>query len=135
VAGLVSRAPVDGGSRRPLPVQRRDIGRSDDLHAGLDEAFAREVATRLPRLLAAAKRLADSDPVVAGRAVAELRTDVHTLASSAVIVGAVAAARAGRECEWLLLPYDDGVLPADVAAKAAALARGVGRALARWTSG
>ena len=124
----VSRAPADGrlGQHARLPAQ---------LGASLDDAFTREVRTRLPRLLAAADRITDDDPAIAGPAVAELRSHVHTLASSSVIVGAEAAARAGRECEWLLLPYDDGALPPEVAAKAAALARGVGRAVGRWTRG
>ena len=124
----MSRAPADGrpGQTVRLPAQAG---------SSLDDAFRREVRTRLPRLLAAADLLADTDPAIAGRAVAQLRSDVHTLASSSVIVGAHAAARVGRECEWLLLAYDDGALPPEIAAKAAALARGVGRALGRWTRG
>jgi len=99
----------------------------------LADAFAREVSERLPRLLAAADAITGEDERAAREAVAVLRHEVHTLASSAVVVGANAAARAGRECEWLLLPYDDKDVPRDVAAKAGALARGMGRALTRRT--
>ena len=107
---------------------------ADAVTAGaLADAFDREVAERLPRLLAAAKAITGDDEPAAQAAVAVLRHEAHTLASSAALVGATAAALAGRECERLLLPYDAEDVPRDVALKAGALARGMVRALARRT--
>lgn len=93
-------------------------------YAGLADAFAGEVAARLPALLAAVTRLPD--------AVAEATTHAHTLASSAAILGEAEASRAARACEELLLPYATGPLPAAVASDAAALAETVALVLAPW---
>jgi HPt (histidine-containing phosphotransfer) domain-containing protein len=62
--------------------------------AGLREAFAAEVAERLPRLRAA---------VVDGSAGATAVRDAHTLGSSAAVVGEPAACRAARAAEAALL--------------------------------
>ena len=64
--------------------------------AGLREAFADEVTERLPRLRAAAATL---DP----EALREALRDVHTLGSSAYVVGADDAARTARAAEAVLL--------------------------------
>lgn len=61
--------------------------------AGLREAFAAEVAERLPRLHAA---------VAAGRPADVLR-DAHTLGSSAAVVGEPGVNRAARAAEAALL--------------------------------
>jgi hypothetical protein len=71
------------------------------LGASLDEAFASEVAVRLPRLLGAANRLTDGIPEAAG----EILSDTHALASSAAVVGEDVAAYAARECEQLMAAY------------------------------
>ena len=68
---------------------------------GLREAFAEEVTERLPRLRAAAKELDRSRLDVALR-------DVHTLGSSAYVVGENDAARIARAAEAVLI--DDGPL-------------------------
>jgi HPt (histidine-containing phosphotransfer) domain-containing protein len=61
--------------------------------AGLREAFAGEVAERLPRLHAA---------LAAGRPGDALR-DAHTLGSSAAVVGEAEVSRAARAAEAALL--------------------------------
>jgi chemotaxis protein histidine kinase CheA len=77
-------------------------GLSADVTASLDQAFAEEVTERLPRLLAAAARLRHDRST---RAAHEVSFDLHTLASSAVLVGRLQLARAARRCEQMLLPY------------------------------
>ena len=69
--------------------------------AGLREAFADEVTERLPRLREAARTL---DPALLGDAL----RDVHTLGSSAYVVGENDAARTARAAEAVLI--DDGPL-------------------------
>lgn len=69
--------------------------------AGLREAFADEVTERLPRLREAARTL--------DRALLpEALRDVHTLGSSAYVVGENEAARTARAAEAVLI--DDGPL-------------------------
>ena len=67
--------------------------------ADLREAFADEVSERLPRLRAAAESL---DPKLLEQAL----RDVHTLGSSAYVVGEDEAARTARAAEAVLV--DDG---------------------------
>jgi HPt (histidine-containing phosphotransfer) domain-containing protein len=74
--------------------------------ASLREAFADEVTERLPRLREAA--LTPSPALLA-----EALRDVHTLGSSAYVVGENDAARTARAAEAILL--DDGPLEAFVA--------------------
>lgn len=74
--------------------------------AGLREAFADEVSERLPRLRAAAQTL-DADLLTGA-----LR-DVHTLGSSAYVVGEDDVARTARAAEAVLLergPLEDFVV-------------------------
>lgn len=76
---------------------RRAVARlPDSALADLRDAFAGEVAERLPRLRQAA---ASGDP----EGLRGAQRDVHTLGSSAYIVGAVDAARTAREAEEALL--------------------------------
>jgi hypothetical protein len=101
------------------------------LVASLDDAFASEVALRLPRLLVAATRLADGAPDAAS----EIMSDTHALASSATVVGEDLAAYAARECELLVLTYLQAAEPADVRGIAGQVAGAIDAlrlALARW---
>jgi HPt (histidine-containing phosphotransfer) domain-containing protein len=79
-----------------LPVQRAGSRLPESALAGLREAFAGEVAERLPRLREAAATL---DPVLLGDAL----RDVHTLGSSAYVVGEDEAARTARAAEAVLV--------------------------------
>jgi HPt (histidine-containing phosphotransfer) domain-containing protein len=73
----------------------------DSALAGIREAFRDDVSERLPRLREAARTL--------DRALlAEALRDVHTLGSSAYIVGENEAARTARAAEAVLI--DDGPL-------------------------
>ena len=67
---------------------------------GLREAFADELVDRLPRLREAAKTL---DPLLLTDAV----RDVHTLGSSAYVVGESDAARTARAAEAVLVGDGD----------------------------
>jgi HPt (histidine-containing phosphotransfer) domain-containing protein len=84
-----------------VPAQRAGTRLPESALAGLREAFAGEVAERLPRLRAAAST---PDPATLRDAL----RDVHTLGSSAYVVGADEAARTARAAEAVLL--DDGPL-------------------------
>jgi HPt (histidine-containing phosphotransfer) domain-containing protein len=75
----------------------------DSALAGLREAFKDEVSERLPRLREAARTL---DPALLGDAL----RDVHTLGSSAYVVGESEAALTARAAEAVLI--DDGPLDA-----------------------
>jgi HPt (histidine-containing phosphotransfer) domain-containing protein len=86
--------------------------------AAIREAFAGEVSERLPRLRTAAATL---DPDLLRDAL----RDVHTLGSSAYVVGEDDAARTARAAEAVLL--DDGPL-----ADFAALVRDLDDRLASW---
>ena len=84
--------------------------------AALRQAFADELAQRLPRLLAVRP---DSAPDVAAQAL----RDAHTLGSSAVVVGELSAARLARAIEADLQAGRIGFVPARVDELAALLAR------------
>lgn len=84
-----------------VPAQRTGRGLPEAALAGLREAFADEVSERLPRLRAAAATL---DPDLLRDAL----RDVHTLGSSAYVVGEDDAARTARAAEAVLV--DDGPL-------------------------
>ncbi|MDT7571651.1 MAG: hypothetical protein QOE05_1825 [Actinomycetota bacterium] len=88
--------------------------------AGLREAFKGELSERLPRLREAARTL---DPALLGDAL----RDVHTLGSSAYVVGENEAARTARAAEAVLL--DDGPLESF-----AALVADLDKQLAGWLS-
>ena len=75
----------------------------ESARAGLREAFADEVTERLPRLREAAKTL---DP----KQLPDALRDVHTLGSSAYVVGENEAAVTARAAEAVLI--DDGPLEA-----------------------
>jgi len=72
-----------GAGGRPLP---------EHALVGLRDAFAAEVADRLPRLLALR-------PDASGDEVAQALRDAHTLGSSAVVLGEPAASRVARAIE------------------------------------
>jgi HPt (histidine-containing phosphotransfer) domain-containing protein len=82
-----------GGEQARLPA---------DLLPELREAFAREVASRLPSLRTAAD----------GRPGPTATRDAHTLASSAAVVGEPELSRAARELEELLLEGAQDPAPA-----------------------
>jgi HPt (histidine-containing phosphotransfer) domain-containing protein len=73
----------------------------DAAKASLREAFSDEVSERLPRLREAARTL---DPAL----LPEALRDVHTLGSSAYVVGETDAARTARAAEAVLI--DDSPL-------------------------
>jgi HPt (histidine-containing phosphotransfer) domain-containing protein len=79
-----------------LPVQRVGSRLPAAALAGLREAFAGEVSERLPRLRTAAATL-DADLLV------DALRDVHTLGSSAYVVGEDDAARTARAAEAVLV--------------------------------
>jgi HPt (histidine-containing phosphotransfer) domain-containing protein len=81
-----------------LPVQRAGSRLPASALAGLREAFAGELAERLPRLREAAATL---DPVLLRDAL----RDVHTLGSSAYVVGEDEAARTARAAEAVLVEH------------------------------
>lgn len=87
--------PTSEGSS-PAPVQRVGSRLPPAAVAAIREAFAEEVAERLPRLRTAARTL---DPTLLPGAL----RDVHTLGSSAYVVGADAAARSARAAEAALV--------------------------------
>lgn len=79
--------------------------------AGLREAFASELAERLPRLRAA---VASVDDALLQQAL----RDAHTLGSSAAIVGEADASRAARAAEALLADRAEGApVPPALAAR------------------
>jgi HPt (histidine-containing phosphotransfer) domain-containing protein len=86
--------PTSDGTSK-LPVQRTGSRLPESALAGLRAAFAEEVAERLPRLRAAA---AGPDAELLRAAL----RDVHTLGSSAYVVGADEAARTARAAEAVL---------------------------------
>lgn len=86
-----------GDDRTGRPPRRRALPES--ALAGLREAFAGEVATRLPRL----QRLTDDPDVVA-----QALRDAHTLGSSAVVVGELEASRCARALEVELAAHAAG---------------------------
>lgn len=72
-----------------VPGQRAPRALPAEAVAGLREAFAGEVAARLPRLLG----------LLSGPAGPDALRDAHALGSSAVVVGEVDASRTARELE------------------------------------
>lgn len=89
------------------------------LQERLESAFVGEVCTRLPRLLPAVSRLRRLGVNVSPATLRTIVSEVHALASSAVIVGVHDAARAARACEHRLLAYTDGEsVPAVVVSEA-----------------
>lgn len=93
--------------------------------AGLREAYAGELAERLPRL---------RDAVAAGtpEALADAVRDAHALGSSSVVVGEVEASRAARAAEAALLRLAVDGDPRDLAAVRAGVDELV-RRLDGWT--
>ncbi|GAC1443467.1 MAG: hypothetical protein NVSMB55_17090 [Mycobacteriales bacterium] len=83
------------------PGQRVGSRLPESALAGLREAFAEEVTERLPRLREAAASLDAA-------ALRDALRDVHTLGSSAYVVGEDDAARTARAAEAVLL--EDGPL-------------------------
>jgi HPt (histidine-containing phosphotransfer) domain-containing protein len=83
--------------------------------AGLREAFAEEVAERLPRLRAA---VTTGDDVLLQHAV----RDAHSLGSSAAVVGEADASRTARAAEALLVQRPTGgAVPPELVAHVDAL--------------
>jgi HPt (histidine-containing phosphotransfer) domain-containing protein len=78
---------------------------------GLREAFAAEVAERLPRLRRAVDAADPADLATAVR-------DAHALGSSAAVLGEPDASRCAREAERLLLQVQAGVEAAWLPARA-----------------
>jgi HPt (histidine-containing phosphotransfer) domain-containing protein len=104
--------------------------------AALRDAFAGEVATRLPGMQSACAEVLTSGEVGAARV---LMSHAHTLASSAAILGEAVASRYARHCEELLSRWCVGEsvdpVPADVAADAAVDVETVSLLLAPWLCG
>lgn len=108
---------------------------SADLRAQLATAFASELDARLPRLLPAAGRLRRRGCQASAATVRSIVAEVHTIASSAVVVGAHRAAQAARACEHRLLAYTEGAaLPAVVVDEALDRLDELVAALADWRS-
>lgn len=98
--------------------------------AALRDAFAGEVATRLPGMQSACVEVLSTGAVDAAR---RLVTHAHTLASSAAILGESLASRHARHCEEVLLGcLGDDVVPREVAQDAAADVEAVSLLLAPW---
>ena len=100
--------------------------------AALRDAFAGEVAARVPGMQSAAAEVLTTGGVTAART---LIAHAHTLASSAAILGEALASRYARHCEELLVHACESgsdVVPRDVAADAAADVEAVSMLLAPW---
>ena len=103
--------------------------------AALRDAFAGEVATRLPGMQSACAEVLATGAVEAARS---LVSHAHTLASSAAVLGEALASRHARRCEHLLAGWCDGAAPAvphDVAADAATEVEAISLLLAPWLAG
>jgi hypothetical protein len=103
--------------------------------AALRDAFAGEVATRLPGMQSAACEVLATGAVGAARTLA---SHAHTLASSAAVLGESLASRHARHCEELLSSWcGEGVasVPPTVAADAAYDVEAVALLLAPWLAG
>ena len=104
--------------------------------AALRDAFAGEVAARLPGMQSACAEVLTSGELGAARV---LMSHAHTLASSAAILGEVLASKSARHCEELLSRWcsPDSVdpVPHDVAADAAVDVETVSLLLAPWLCG
>ena len=112
-------------SGRPLP--ERTV-------AALRDAFAGEVAARLPGMQSAAAEVLATGAVGAART---LLSHAHTLASSAAVLGEALASRHARHCEELLLAWTSRgeTVPREVAEAAAADVETVSLLLAPWLTG
>jgi hypothetical protein len=101
--------------------------------AALRDAFAGEVATRLPGMQSAAAEVLTTGAVSAART---LISHAHTLASSAAVLGEAVASRHARHCEELLVlalaSSSSDVVSREVAADAAADVETVSMLLAPW---
>jgi HPt (histidine-containing phosphotransfer) domain-containing protein len=100
--------------------------------AALRDAFAGEVATRVPGMQSACAEVLATGEVGAART---LMSHAHTLASSAAILGEALASRTARHCEELLARWcgeDAGFVPPDVARDAATDVETVSLLLAPW---
>ena len=98
--------------------------------AALRDAFAGEVATRLPGMQSACAEVLATGAIDAART---LVTHAHTLASSAAILGESLASQHARHCEEVLLPcLSDTSVPRDVADVAAADVETVALLLSPW---
>lgn len=100
--------------------------------AALRDAFAGEVAKRLPGMQSAAALVLTTGDHDAART---LLTHAHTLASSAAIVGESLASQHARRCEELLASCGESSVPGDVAAEAVAEVETVTLLLAPWLAG
>jgi hypothetical protein len=101
--------------------------------AAMRDAFAGEVAARLPGMQSAAAEVLATGAVPAART---LISHAHTLASSAAVLGEAVASRHARHCEEVLLRcVDGGAVPREVAADAAADVEVVSVLLAPWLAG
>lgn len=103
--------------------------------AALRDAFAGEVATRLPGMQSACAEVLSTGALDAART---LVTHAHTLASSAAVLGESLASRHARHCEELIahaLRDDAPCVPHDVAEDAAADVEAVSLLLAPWLAG
>lgn len=102
--------------------------------AALRDAFAGEVATRLPGMQSACAEVLASGAVDAART---LMSHAHTLASSAAVLGESLASRHARHCEELLVDWcrAESPVPSSVAADAAAEVETVSLLLAPWLAG
>jgi hypothetical protein len=102
--------------------------------AALRDAFAGEVATRLPGMQSAAVEVLSTGGVAAART---LKSHAHTLASSAAVLGESLASRHARHCEELLVSWcqREDPVPHDVAEDAAADVETVSLLLAPWLAG
>jgi hypothetical protein len=103
--------------------------------AALRDAFAGEVATRLPGMQSACAEVLATGAVEAART---LLGHAHTLASSAAVLGESLASRHARHCEEIVaecLRGDTGTVPRDVAADAATEVETVSLLLAPWLAG
>ena len=120
----MSRTPYAGTDAG----QATHLGLPVELLPSLDDAFASEVAVRLPRMFAATARLRAG----ATDAAHSILSDVHALASSANVVGEDVAAYAARECEQLLLAFVHGSAPYNAVQLISGGVDALGLALARW---
>lgn len=102
--------------------------------AALRDAFAGEVATRLPGMQSAAAEVLATGAMPAARS---LITHAHTLASSAAILGEALASRYARHCEELLVHAcaEAESVPFEVAHEAAEDVEAVALLLAPWLAG
>jgi HPt (histidine-containing phosphotransfer) domain-containing protein len=99
---------VDDARIPPQRAALRPLLDAPGLRERLEDAFIGELCARLPRLVPAAARLRRLGVRTSPATVRAVVTEVHALASSAVVVGAHDAARAARAVEHRLLAYTDG---------------------------